>query len=410
MPIKAFLFMLCVVQILPAQARSMRSFRTKPDTTLSIDTGYAPPISSNRAMRNFAVEFEHFGELGFNWLSDDTFMGGGAFGRILILGIGTGILWTFGFGPVQVANHEMGHGSHAQAMGLSARYAWKTGSNHNNIFSFVADGYSHLGESAYTRSSGVVKHSPDNWDLAVSAGGMNNSAMLAEAYEDEVLAGRGHVNQILHYYTGKFDAHNYARYTQGEFATGGDVVAVINMWAARGINVSRDNIANGGSVSLFGSSTFYGYLWGLGRYIVNGDPTVRSIMIGDVKLPDLSFFQNRDGLSYRVRSAIVGDDSNFIFSAENIYHGRSASEISAGWRWFPSKFGRGGGGLLQAFGCTRGGGGLRAEKSFQVGRGSTGTLGVAGFSVNSLEGEREITVLASDKAGGEVYARWSFIY
>jgi hypothetical protein len=397
---------ICVGCSIGVSAFAQDKLETSSDT-FSLDTGYIPAISSTRAMRNFAFEFQRFGDHGFDWLNG-TFLGSGAFGRSLLLLGGTSIAWGLIYSPVWIANHEMGHGAHAQAMGgsMRAQYAWANGRLNDNIFSFIADGYNHLGETAYTASSGIASNSPPNWGTAVHAAGMNNSMMLAETFEDEVFAGRGNVNQVLHYYVSKLDGYSYAH--TNEFGGGGDANNVVNDLNGRGINASKKDMANGSMFSFLASSTSYAYIWGIVNYVGTGDTTVSSFKVGDFKLPDISFFQNRNGFSYRMRSALTKEDANIVFSAEYLWKGIHETELSAGYRWLRSK--DHGGGLAQVFACTTGGLGVRGEKMFLLGPNSLGTLGASAFSVNSLEGEREITILTSNKMGGEVYARWSFLY
>lgn len=389
-----------VVVARPAYAEKQKAART-----FSLDLGYVPALSNNRAMWNLWLEYEYLGSAIFDLGGNSALLGQTAPTRALWAAIG--YLWytqNYGF---YVANHEYGHGARLTAMGFTYNYAWNGSGQVSSIFPFILQGYGHADDGAATIPvSGGGVSAPSDWLITVSAGGMNNSMMFAEHLEDEVAFNTGHINQIGAYYRAKRDAKNYATATDQGFS--GDLSALIGYWNAKGYSISTANVATGSMVALFGSFTTWAYVWSVGRFIAGGDPNVEAFRVGSFKLPDLSFFQNRNGLSYRLRSAIdLGSNASLPVSVEYVYRGSATVEASVGLRQSEGVAGiRKAGSLVQGYLSSAGGFGIRAAKDFDTG-GSLFTVGGGLFSVDSLEGERTVSRLLSASFGLEFWGRWS---
>jgi hypothetical protein len=159
-----------------------------------------------------------------------------------------------------------------------------------------------------------------------------------------------------------------------------------------------------------GSFTALAYAWSTLRYIGTGDPGVQALSLGRLKLPDLSFFQNRSGISYRARSSFDLGRVQIPFSVEYVYKGRPAFEFSLGYRLVNTIGNRKGAFHLQAYVSTDLGMGARISNDFKLGNNFFLSLGGSLFHANSLEGERNMGRMVSSLLGVDVWAKTSWIY
>lgn len=357
------------------------------------------------------MEYEYLGSSIFDWIHRKTFLGNNFLTRgVFALAEQWG--WQYLNYSFFVANHELGHGTRLLSLGGYPGFGWDGESTHISIFTFILAGYSKYGGRAYTALSAVSNLQMDeNQRITVSAGGMNNSMLFGEALEDEVYDNSGHVAQLVAYIRAKLDANGYARGTANGSITSGDVTSLLSLWQNKGYSISATDVANGGLNAFYGSFTTYAYLWSLLRYIGVGDPQVNAFHVGRLKLPDLSFYQNADGLSYRVRSAVDFGNTVIPFSVEYLYKGTPAVELSLGAHFVNRIAGvRKTGSLIQAFLSTAGGIGVRAARDFQTGASSFASLEAALFTANSLEGARNVSFPVGSTLGAEVSLRWSKVY
>ncbi|MGE4105684.1 MAG: hypothetical protein AB7F66_00595 [Bacteriovoracia bacterium] len=372
---------LVVGPILPAHAEKFKGTKS-----FSLDSGYVPFLVSNRSMWEFGIEWEYFGMTLFDAVGEETFVGK-SFPTRLLWAFAMPLGWMYPQYSFFVANHELGHGTRVAASGTTPIYAWNNGGNHTSIFSFFAVGLGQYGNGATTSSGGGGGATPSNWTLALSQGGMNNSMMFAEALEDEVASNGGHINQIMAYYRAKFDPYNYANTT--DQGVEGDVSVIRSAYAAQGIAVSTSDLRTGSMVAMGLSATAWSYFLSVGRYVGTGDPNVSAPSIGAFRLPNFSFFQNRDGLSYRARAALDFSDYTLPFSVETIFRGRTVVEASFGYQGRGSTVGNRRGGFgTQGYFNTRGGFGAKFSHEFQAGGSTAFALGGSLMSANLLEGER----------------------
>ena len=323
---------LTLLSLNPGTAFSAQSHRA-PLRTFSLDSGYAPMVATNPSMWNLWTEWEGLGSAGFDLVSDKTFVGGNIVTRFLWeITYSTG--WWFVSYPFFVANHELGHGSRSVAAGLTPTYSWNNAIRHPTIFSFIGEGFIRYGSGANTTSGGATRAQPTDWFTTImAAAGMNNSQLFAEHLEDRATRDVGHINEAIAYFRSKTDAYFYARVTAGGGATTGDVANLISYWQAQGLNVSTSDFETGSLVSQLASFTTYAYVWGILRYFGTGDATVHTFHtfhLGPVKAPDISFFLNRTGLSYRLRSELRFSSFSIPFGLEYVYKGQATAELSVG--------------------------------------------------------------------------------
>ena len=377
--------------------------------TFSLDTAYVPMLASNRAMWGFGLEWEYLGITIFDGIGDGTFIGQ-TFPTRLLWGAAMHLGWMFPQYSFFVSNHELGHGTRFIAEGGSPRYTWTSGGgDHTSIFSFFLIGLFKHGDGAYANSAGGSGRAPSNWSLVVGQGGMNNSMMFAEALEDEVATNGGHINQILAYYRAKKDPYEYALSTERGFQ--GDVSNTQSMLAAQGISVSTNDFKTGTIASILLSSTTWSYVYSFARYVAAGDPNVSHPRAGAFRLPDVSFFQNRSGLSFRARMALDYSDHSIPFSLETVYRGRTALEASAGYQSLESQGSKKRIGLgLQGYASTLGGFGMRISRESQAGQSTLFGYGGSVYTSNSLEGERNGGRWLTSFLALDLWARLRFVF
>jgi len=382
--------------------------------SLSFDSAYVPALSSNRAFWQFGLEFEGVGGLAFDTL-DHWGLGSSVLTRSLLAGA-TYFLWPRVDGAFRVANHELGHGARMTSLGGTPSYVWTSrGIPHGNIFSFFIEGL-FKGPSAATASGSGSRRTtaPNSFGASVISGGMNNSAMFAEALEEQVLLGDGHVLEYMAYVSSKLDAANYVRNSQsgttGNATSSDDIENILSIYSGRGFRISGSDIRTGSLVSRWLSSTHWAYGLAAFRYVMSGDPSVPPPVIGSFKAPDISHFLMYDGLSIKIRSAIVGATDHYPVELEYVYKGNPILELSAGHRSLRKLGERTGMNAIQLFANTKGGLGAKGQLDASLGPRLIGSLGASLYTSNLLEGQRNIARFVSAQMGYEAWARVSLIF
>jgi hypothetical protein len=383
-----------------------------PKRTFSVDSGYIPPLTTNRSMWNLQMEFNYLGTGLFD-LGSDSFLGSNFLSRA-IWTLGMEAVWFFVSVPVNTAQHELGHGARAVSIGGNPQYFWAGSSSFPSILPFMVQGILGFKSGlAYTSYSSSNRIRPTDYDFAVGMGGMNNSMMYAEHVEDEVYYNTGHILLYPSYLLGKLDTYNYSSNTRTGRSNGGDVSSIMSYWSAKGYGVNYSHLEAGSLLSLFGSATNLSFLWSIFKYIGTGDPTVHAPMIGSFKFPDFSSFQYRRGLSVRSRFGFGGgsDKTYYPISIEYVFKGAPAAEVSFGVRTLTPIAGvLKTGTLWQAYLCSAGGGGLRWSNDFVAGSSSFFTLGASLFNDQSLEGERIAGRFLGKNIGTEFWGKWTMAY
>ena len=406
---RVFLFSLTVslVSLYFSLTLNAWAAKQKAPRTLSIDSGYVPQLATYQSMNHLWLEFEGLGTAIFDGVGENFYLGKTFPTRALWVLVEY-YLWPYANYTFFVANHEIGHGARVTATGGVPRYSWNGSTDGISIFPFIFKGFTRYGDGAFTTGTSVYFY-PTDWTTVADAGGMNNSTHFAEALEDDVYYNTGHILQSRAYYTAKMDAYNYAKSTNG--TTTGDVNNLLNIWSARGYSITTDDIKRGALISLLGNFTTLAYAWSIVRYIGMGDPNVNSLSAGSLKLPDLSFFENRYGISLRARSALHSGKIYIPFSIEYLYKGTPQLEISLGYRNVSGAVsGHKLASQIQGYMSSKLGVGVRGTKEFSLGRSSFFTLSGSVFHVNSLEGERTLGRLVSNTLGAEATGRYSYVF
>ena len=396
---------------LPVQAGKLATSRT-----FSLDTGYIPILTSARAFWQFGLEFEHFGNWIFDLVDEKTFIGGNPATRLL-WGAAIYFGWAYPQESFFVSNHEMGHGARSVAQGGSPSYSWNNSSqSHGNIFTFFLEGFTTSGGAVTTTppfSASIIL--PDNYSVAVTAAGVNNSQLYSEYLEDEAYYNSGHIMHWIGYVRGKMDLYRYSRATEvgGNFgvAGAGDISNMLTSYSGFGYSIDTSDLKTGSLVSRLASFTHWAYVYSAIRYIVNGDPNVNSLEIGAVRLPDVSHYLLRRGISYKIRSGLNFKDVFIPFAVEMVYKGDKALELSGAYRKVKKLAGsRSGAFEIGATLNTVGGFGVKISSDFAVSNAAIMSLGGSVYHPNSFEGERNIARLVATGLGIEAWTRFSFVY
>jgi len=379
--------------------------------SFSIDSGYLPSLASNRAFWKFGIEFEGAGSAVFDGLGEHLGLGSNGLTRAG-LAIGTYFLWPTVQEAYFVANHELGHGSRLVSVGLEPYYVWNSkGKEHSNIFSFFIEGLT-TGGGAYTanRPGNYSVPEPSAWYLSIAAGGMNNSAMFAEALEDRIALQGGHIMEYIGYVRGKQDAADYVDSTAAG-QDGGDVEKILDYYAERDRGITGSDIKNGSNISRWASATHWAYGVAAVRYVFGGDPAVRPLSLGAFKLPDVSHFIMNAGLSYKVRTALLAGEAQYPIELEYVYKGEKIIEASVGYRGLrqtaKSQVGMSG---YQFYLNSTGAFGIKAQRDTALSESLNASFGASVYQANLLEGQRNIAKYLSSNLGYEVWGRLSKVF
>ncbi len=382
------------------------------DYTFSLDTSYPASSNSTRGFWQFGLEFEYLGSSIFDYVARAPFIGENILGRLLWTGA-MAMAWEKPQYAFFVSNHELGHGTRALAIDSTPTYTWTVGgaTGHKDIFSFFLEGFGRFNKGATTAITLTFHALPTEWtSTVVLTAGVNNSAMFSEFLEKEVYYNTGHINQMRAYMRGKMDAYDYARITVLG-SNIGDIDQLITIYNAKAYAITLDDIKSGSNNSRIFSFTYWAYAWGVYNYIVNGDPGVKAFEVGGFKLPDVSHFLNRNGLSYKISSSYRATNYSVPFSVEKIYKGEEATEITVGYH-MPHKFTfkRSGAFDVRLLYNTNSSYGLELSADRQLGQGIF-TVGYNYYESDTLMGERSASNLSdSADAGTELWARYSWVY
>jgi hypothetical protein len=383
--------------------------------TVSFDSGYWERLGSNRAFWNFGLELDGLVNRGLDKFSMDSGVGKNPLVRALVAG---GAYWFYRYPQYSyfVANHEFGHGTRFISIGVNPVFAWDDGSPElDTVFQFYVKGWSRYGQGAYTAGAYSPAQAPDNWDAALSAGGVNNSAAFAEAVEDAVTRGRAGIASYTSYVWGKSDAAAYVDITKALQAAGqatgsGDMEFIVDYYEGEGFDIDFDAIREGSLVSRWASSTYWLILWSALRFPFVGDTKVVRPFLGPLRLPDLSHYLNLPGLSYKLRSGIGASKFFFPLEVEHVYRGRSVTEIAFGVETTESSYKAIGWGL-KLLANTSGGYGVHSFFEWPLGQSAVVTTGASVLSMDLLEaGRNSVKINDSLSLSQEYWARLGYVF
>jgi hypothetical protein len=378
--------------------------------TLSLESGYLPTLYSHRAIWTFGGEINDVVSLGYDAVDRHLYMGEFALTRLL-WGAVAAYAWLIFQKPLFVSNHEFGHGAVVSSLKGNPHYQWSNSSkSHNNIFTFFLEGYRPgVAGSAFTTGASTYGYPPSNWGIVTSAAGINNSMMYAEYVEDEAYFQRAHLLEYTGYVIAKYDGHSYAVAT--EKGTSGDLTALDTYYDGRGYNIRLDDYKTGSIVSRLLSATHWAFAVGVVRYLFQGDPTVVQPRLGRFRLPDISHFALRNGLSYKIRTGWEFSNYHLPIYLEYVYKGKVGAELTSGFikKLSVSAQRKNYLSVLGVFNTQLAiGARVQYDKSF--GPRLVASFGASVYQTKTYDAERYATRFLGSGVGFEGWARLSHIY
>lgn len=374
--------------------------------TFSLDTGYSKPNYSNRAFWQFGIEFEYLGATIFDSAGSASFIGEHPLTRFLWTGL-MGYAWEYPQFAFFVSNHELGHATRNLAIDGNPIFAWSAqgAKNHDGIFPFFLEGFTRFNNGATTTTNTTTSIAvPTDWnEIVFLAGGVNNSGMFSEALEKEIYYNSGHINQLRAYERGKSDLYNYA-FTTVVGSNSGDIDQLLTAYNTKGYNISKADLMQGSKNARLLSFTYWAYWWGIYNYISEGDPTVKPFELGGFKLPDLSHYLLRNGLSYKLSSGYRADGFIIPFSIESIYKGTPSQEISIGFRKpFKLSAQRNAGYEINIIYNENGSTGYELSSDYELSPAVLLSAGYNRYDTNTFMGERNAVALDNSGLFGEEF-------
>ncbi len=406
------LFLLLLSTIAPrnivAQAPD-RSF------SLTLDSGYFGKLPSNRPYETFGLELSAAVDETAEWIYSRDFMPKSRWVRIISLMF---IEYRF-ISAFRVSYHEWGHFTRFEAIGYPGRLQsldlntldkdkldevdilFET-DNFWSFFQYVLKGEVGQYVTSYINEREFDREWPEDWEILIVGGGLNNDMRMAEAFERvKYLDGSkvSGINQFYQYIINKLSGFLYV-YSESSMKLTGDPSLASDLYRKKGYNFTTGTIQTASLASLFGSATLYqGF-----------EKTRVEIAFDDaenykIRIPDLAYYLNRDGLSYKLSSGLrYRENWTFPVSFEWIVRGDDHKEFGLGcqysqtdWRGLIEfKFSNSitYTGKARYFPWDR----LRLE------------LGLTHYALNSLHGERNIPSLEKGDTFNEFWTAISYLY
>jgi hypothetical protein len=367
---------------------------------------------------NFGIELEGLGSYGFDLLSHETVVGDYILTRALWGALAYPV-WKRVQYNFYVTNHEFGHGMRLSARGGNPDYRWTDGSDQvtENIFIFFLRGFTKYGLGASSAGTGSGDYFyPSSFNAVRAGAGVNNSSLYAEALEDNLVLGGGHPLEYQAYAYAKTDTSRYVDTNENnlEAETGvlADMEAMKIYYESQGFDISFGKMKSGSQISRWASSTQLAYAIGAFRYVFSANPVVTPLVLGGVKIPDFSHFLTSEGLSYKVRSGLLLDETWIPVNVEYVYEGRNSLEINAGY-YSLFEIGKNRKGMRGAefFLHSSAKFGLKARFDFNPSEQIVASLGASLFQDGTLAGEREMAKYTKSGAiGYDLWLRLSAFY
>jgi hypothetical protein len=226
--------------------------------------------------------------------------------------------------------------------------------------------------------------------LVIWCAGVNSQMDLARNLAQKTYRYNNTFVNFTAYIFGKVAAHYYLKKPVKN-----KMDEILEMPVYKKLKIGKNNTQFASGLSLFVSSGFYSYLWGIWNYIVYGTYQIKPIEIGGILLPEISYYFTTRGLSYLIESAYRLDETCYIpFSIEFVPSDDTYDEFTIGIAKHMPDFYN-----------------ITTELRLRVGRRLSGDLslnyplthntefsgGVSLFNRNSPYGERNSPNLASQK-------------
>ena len=407
---------------------------TKPllAQTLSFDSRYVIHGYSNQAVGQFGVELINLVTVPANVIvspASDTNAAGSNkkflfYNSSQLRNVANGLLLFIGSAFLSssftFAYHEYGHGTRAAAVGFKPFYghgsinteadinAVLSGSikTYDNFLSFYRASLFNTGgftfaipeKTLFTPLTDELNN--NGWDGLLLTGGLNNEMLFTEFIEDELYGNSGHIGFMLPYLSGKLSAQSYGTGT-GVF---NDLTNIVNFYDRRGYNIDSDMITNASVVSFWGSAMSYQLIYQFFRTLAGKSSRFTPWQYRGFQLPNTSFYMNRAGLSYKIRSGYRWQEWRFPFALEHVFEGEKRTELSFGAE---KSFGKTTPMIEATIGKRLE---LTLDMSYRQNRWLMFTGGYALYDQRNLHGERFIPSLENGPTYHEFYLKTSVIY
>ena len=318
---------------------------------------------------------------------------------------------------------------------------------YTNFFTYLGDAIAGGKSSGYTTfDHPFTSTAPADWDAVITGGGVNNEMYLTELIEDQAYYNGASFVYFFQYINGKQASYDYFRAqddnqtlrTTGDMATiltyynrkrdytnptvadllnrpvGSELLAtevlatdffftlqpvtpaqmVANTLTSlqngdHNYHITRADIETGNLIALYGSSTTYLLMYSFMKYMFEGDATVHSWELAGIRLPDISFYHSRRGISYKLRSGYRWHRWTFPFAVEHVTKGDMTTEGTLGVRYDADQYAV----TFTSIVGRSGGAGVEFDYYLPVADFANARLGSRIFyhSVNTLEGERNMS-------------------
>ena len=248
-----------------------------------------------------------------------------------------------------MAYHEFGHGGRADALGYSHYYqlAFSFDDNqhsaelHTYYDLFLAIMMNPVIEGASASWNGSM-HDHISMDedaffsALISANGVNNEMFMASQLSDKnYVRGRGTVFDFLIYHQSKLATFYYARAEEkkvfGDSASG-DLSSVQSYYQDQyNLSISLSDLKSYNWVAYFLSAQTWSYFDAISAYILRDDFYFSMGPVNGWRLPEVDFYLNPQGPSYKVRSQYELNSSVSIpFAIEYVFLGDRVWEATLG--------------------------------------------------------------------------------
>lgn len=245
--------------------------------------------------------------------------------------------------------HEFGHARVSLSQGINYTYSTsaygETASGISNFwelsfyrlftppFGFPGAGKAALYPETYpltnSLSAGLNQHyGTSGLNIIFSAAGLNNQVLLSKKVGDLIYLQNGHITYFQHYLGNKISPFVYSQIDRSSLSLDSDIRAILNSYQLKGYNISQSSIETQSLISLL-SGTTASFIVAYAHFISTGNPTVRSLEIAGIRVPDINGYINARGLSYEfVTGYRVNENLRFDLSYETIFNGDTEHQIT----------------------------------------------------------------------------------
>jgi hypothetical protein len=297
--------------------------------TVSFSNAYFEGFYTNKQLANFNLELLRASDR-FLDIRKDALFQIVAFSPLVYFNLQAG-----------VALHEVGHGLRVKSYGIDFMFM-KDMDDYNgfhkdeNYFNFLINSLFNTKRAAccldanqsqdlknYFEKSGKTNEIY-NFDIIVSAGGINNNTYLAEKIAEDIHF-KNYGQRYLPYTQYVYNLLYGYNYDKVAKELGDDPYNIILSFNSKGRDdFKKGTISDAGVKSFFLSATTYSFWYSLFTY----KPMVKPL---GFRLPDVFPYITTKGMSYKVVSGYeVNQALNLIFGFESVFGKESATEINLG--------------------------------------------------------------------------------